>query len=130
MQPIHPITVENCRNLIGKTVFLYLNNGLDFIGTVSRVEKNKLIFNDNQQAKLNSTTKSTKSLSPKKGKRKPLQPDPTLQVTPAQQLSSFGLPLFGGLASSTAAGPDSDLAARAPGPVDIHMDLIAAMFTI
>ncbi|WNR45526.1 hypothetical protein [Paenibacillus roseipurpureus] len=130
MQSIHPIDVNNCRNLIGKTVLLYLTNGLEFHGTLSRVEKNKLILNANQPVKLSSATKSTKPVSSKKGKKKPIQPNPSLQVTPAHQLSSFGLPLFGSWISGPEVAPAAEPVTGAPGPVDIHMDRIAAMFTV
>jgi hypothetical protein len=121
MQPIHPINEQNIRSLIGKPVLLYLNNGLDVYGIVSRIDKNKLILNDNTPAKLNSTTKTAKPPLSKKVKKKTALPSSPLQANPSEQLSSFGLPLFGG--PSTAPPP------RPTGPVDIQIDYIAAMFS-
>lgn len=121
MQPIHPINEKSLKSLIGKPVLLYLNNGLDVYGIVSRVEKNKLILGDNTPAKLSSTTRTTKPSLSKKVKKKAASSETPLQAGPAEQLSSFGLPLFGG--PSTAAPP------RPTGPVDIQIDYIAAMFS-
>ncbi|OCT16733.1 hypothetical protein A8709_08715 [Paenibacillus pectinilyticus] len=119
MQAFHPITEKTCRSLVGKPVLLVLNNGVELAGIVSRIEKNKLILNDSPQAKLNSTPKSTKTTIAKKGKKQPVQRDMPTSAESTEQLSSFGLPLFGGPAP----------APRPTGPVDIQIDYIAALFS-
>lgn len=121
MQPFHPITEKYCKSLVGKPVLVYLTNGSNIYGIVSRVEKNKLILNDNQQAKLKSSSRNTKPALTKKGKKKPVQPDTPLQMTIQDHLSSFGLIRFGGPAQAPTARPT--------GPVDIQIDYIAAMFS-
>lgn len=120
MQPFQPITEKYCRSLVGKPVLVYLTNGSDIYGIVSRVEKNKLILNDNQQAKLKSS-RNTKPTLTKKGRKKPAQPNTPLQMTTQDHLSSFGLIRFGGPAQAPAARPT--------GPVDIQIDYIAAMLS-
>lgn len=121
MQPIHPITEKNCRSLVGKPVLVYLTNGSDIYGIVSRVEKNKLILNDTGQAKLKSTSKSTKPTLTKKGKKKLAQPDTPPQMTAENQFNSFSFIRFGGPAQAPTPRPT--------GPVDIQIDYIAAMFS-
>ncbi|CAH1209920.1 hypothetical protein PAECIP111891_03441 [Paenibacillus allorhizoplanae] len=117
MQPFHPITEKSCKNLVGKPVLVFLTNGSEIYGIVSRVEKNKLILNDNQQANTKSSSKSTKPTLNKKGKKKQAQPVAPTQPSTEDQLSSFGLIRFG--------GPP----VRPTGPVDIQIDYIAAMFS-
>ncbi|NQX63700.1 hypothetical protein [Paenibacillus qinlingensis] len=121
MQPFHPITEKSCKNLVGKPVLVYLTNGSEIYGIVSRVEKNKLILNDNQKPSIKSSSKSTKPTPAKKGKKKQAQPDAPAQTAPEDGLSSFGLIRFGG---PLQASPD-----RPTGPVDIQIDYIAAMFS-
>ncbi|MDR6554177.1 hypothetical protein [Paenibacillus qinlingensis] len=118
MQPFHPITEKSCRNLIGKTVLIYLSNGSEIYGIVSRVEKNKLILNDEQPAKVKSALKTSKPTLTKKAKKKQVQPDTPAPLTNEDQLSSFGLIRFGGPPQT-----------RPTGPVDIQIDYIAAMFS-
>jgi small nuclear ribonucleoprotein (snRNP)-like protein len=122
MQPFHPITEKSCKNLVGKPVLVFLTNGSEIYGIVSRVEKNKLILNDNRHANTKSSSRSTKPTPTKKGKKKQAQPvSPTQPSTEDHQLSSFSLIRFG--------GPLQAPAARPTGPVDIQIDYIAAMFS-
>lgn len=121
MQPFHPITAKSCKNLIGKPVLVYLTNGLEIYGVVSRVEKNKIIINDKQQASTKSSSKSTKPTSAKKGKKKQAPPTSPTQPSTDEGLSSFGLIRFG--------GPSQVPAARPTGPIDIQIDYIAALFS-
>ena len=65
MQPIYPITEKACRSLYGKHVLIYLNNGSEIYGVLSRFEKNKLVLGDDNAPKLNSSTKKTKRSIPK-----------------------------------------------------------------
>lgn len=46
MQPIDPITEKACKSLCGKPVLLYLNDGSQIFGVLSRLEKNTLILNE------------------------------------------------------------------------------------
>ncbi|OAS15435.1 hypothetical protein [Paenibacillus oryzisoli] len=122
MQPFHPITAKSCKNLIGKPVLVYLTNGLEIYGIVSRVEKNKIIINDKkQQTSIKSSSKSTKPATTKKGKKKQAAPDSPTQPLAEEGRSSFGLIRFG--------GPSQVPAARPTGPIDIQIDYIAAMFS-
>ncbi|KRF09590.1 hypothetical protein ASG89_15325 [Paenibacillus sp. Soil766] len=121
MQPFHPITAKSCKNLIGKPVLVYLTNGSEIYGIVSRVEKNKLILNDNQEASIKSSSKNTKPTPTKKGKKKQAQPVSPNQPSTQEQLSSFGLIRFGGPLQAPPAKPTR--------PVDIQIDYIAALFS-
>jgi small nuclear ribonucleoprotein (snRNP)-like protein len=121
MQPFHPITEKSCKNLVGKPVLVFLTNGSEIYGIVSRVEKNKLILNDDRKANTKSSSRNTKPTPTKKGKKKQAQPVPPTQPSTEDQLSSFGLIRFG--------GPLQAQAARPTGPVDIQIDYIAAMFS-
>ena len=121
MQPFHPITEKSCKNLVGKPVLVFLTNGSEIYGIVSRVEKNKLILNDDRQANTKSSSKNTKPTLTKKGKKKQAQPVTPTQPSTEDQLSSFGLIRFG--------GPLQAPTARPTGPVDIQIDYIAAMFS-
>ncbi|MBA2940643.1 hypothetical protein HZF08_20290 [Paenibacillus sp. CGMCC 1.16610] len=122
MQPIHPITEKACKSLCGKSVLLYLNDGSQIFGVLSRLEKNTLILNEEARPTLNSTTskkkrKTTakaKSVQPKNENSAPNSPEPQLE-----QLNFFGMPLFGG----PAPGPNG------PEAIDIPIDRVAAMFS-
>ncbi|MBP1962665.1 hypothetical protein [Paenibacillus aceris] len=119
MQSIHPITEKTCKSLFGKPVLLYLNDGSQVFGVLSRFEKNTLILNDEARPNLNLTTSKKKSKTSTKSKTvkmklaetEPSSPEPALE-----RLNFFGMPLFGGPA------PDS-------GAIDIPVDRVAAMFT-
>ncbi|MDU0202953.1 MULTISPECIES: hypothetical protein [Paenibacillus] len=119
MQPIHPITEKACKSLCGKPVLLYLNDGSQIFGVLSRLEKNTLILNEEARPTLNSTaskkkrktTAKAKSVQPKKETSETSSTGPQLE-----QLNFFGMPLFGG---------------PSPGPeaIDIPIDRVAAMFS-
>jgi small nuclear ribonucleoprotein (snRNP)-like protein len=124
MQPIHPITDKTCRSLYGKPVLVFLNDGSEIYGILSRIEKNKLFLNDDVTSKLNSATKKTKkTISKSKVKTKTKQAKPLDQTsfsgTADEGYSSFGLPLmsFGGMAPGY------------QGAIDIQLENIAAMFS-
>lgn len=125
MQPIHPITDKTCRSLYGKPVHIFLNDGSQIYGVLSRIEKNKLILNDDAASKLNSSTKKTKkNISKSKTvKTKTKQAKPLDQTSFSGSVdegySSFGLPLlsFGGVAPGY------------QGAIDIQLENIAAMFS-
>lgn len=121
MQPIYPITDKTCRSLYGKHVLIFLNDGSEIYGVLSRIEKNKLILNDDANSKLSTTTKKTKKTISKSKAIKTNQAKPLDQTsfsgTADEGYSSFGFPLFGGMA---------------PGyqdPIDIQLENIAAMFS-
>lgn len=124
MQPIHPITDKTCRSLYGKPVLIFLNDGSEIYGILSRIEKNKLFLNDDVTTTLNSATKKTKkTISKSKVKTKTKQAKPLDQTsfsgTVDEGHSSFGLPLmsFGGMAPGY------------QGAIDIQLENIAAMFS-
>ncbi|UKS27275.1 hypothetical protein LOZ80_38575 [Paenibacillus sp. HWE-109] len=100
MQPIHPITEKSCRSFCGKPVLIYLINGSEIYGVLSRVEKNSLILNEETSPKLSSTAKKGKpSKSLKTKQTKPASHHPSLNPIPTNY-SSFGLPLFWGAAQT------------------------------
>ncbi|NOU75244.1 hypothetical protein GC098_28295 [Paenibacillus sp. LMG 31458] len=124
MQPIYPITDKTCRSLYGKPVLIFLNDGSQIYGILSRIEKNKLFLNDDVTTKLNSATKKTKkTISKSKVKTKTKQAKPLDQTsfsgTVDEGQSSFGLPFmsFGGMAPGY------------QGAIDIQLENIAAMFS-
>lgn len=121
MQPIYPITDKTCRSLYGKPVLIFFNDGSEIYGILSRIEKNKLILNDDSASKLSSTTKKTKKTISKSKAIKTKQAKPLVQNpfsdTEGEGFSSFGLPLFGGIAPGF------------QGPIDIQLENIAAMFS-
>ena len=123
MQPIHPITDKTCRSLYGKPVLIFLNDGSEIYGVLSRIEKNKLILNDDAIPKLNSATKKTKKTISKsktvKTKTKQAKPldQTSFSGTAGEGYSSFGLPLFGGAAPGY------------QGAIDIQLENIATMFS-
>ena len=96
MQPFHPITEKSCRSLVGKPVLVYLTNGSEIYGIVSRVEKNKLILNDNRQAKLKSASKNTKPTLTKKGEKEasPTRITPHSHDSPRSALILWPHPLW------------------------------------
>ncbi|UUZ83526.1 hypothetical protein LJK88_06620 [Paenibacillus sp. P26] len=46
MQPINPNNIQECRPHFGKTVLVVLRDGTELIGTLSRLENEKLVLND------------------------------------------------------------------------------------
>ncbi|GAI82845.1 unnamed protein product, partial [marine sediment metagenome] len=105
-------------------VLIFLNDGSEIYGILSRIEKNKLFLNDDVTTKLNSSTKKTKkTISKSKVKTKTKQAKPLDQTsfsgTVDEGRFSFGLPLmsFGGMAPGY------------QGAVDIQLENIAAMFS-
>ncbi|OPH56155.1 hypothetical protein BC351_28710 [Paenibacillus ferrarius] len=117
MQPIHPITAKSCRSHCGKPVLIYLNDGSQIFGILSRLDKNNLILNEEARPKLNSAKKSGKSASKtiKTKQSKTASSNPALSEPPGG-FSFFGLPLFG----------------PAPGPLGafvIPLDRVAAIFS-
>ncbi|MDQ0878490.1 hypothetical protein QFZ77_007149 [Paenibacillus sp. V4I3] len=121
MQPIHPITDKTCRSLYGKPVLIFFNDGSEIYGILSRIEKNKLILNDDATPKLSTTTKKTKKTISKsktvKSKQAKSPNQTSFSGTADEGYSSFGLPLFGGVASGY------------QGAIDIQLENIAAMFS-
>lgn len=55
MKRIFPINESNCKSLYGKTVFLFLEDGSEFVGTLSKFEKNQLILNDKSAREMKTT---------------------------------------------------------------------------
>lgn len=121
MQPIYPITEIACRNLYGKHVLIYLKNGSEIYGVLSRFEKNKLVLGDGNTPKLSSSTKKTKKNTSKaktvQTKKTNAQADPSLSSQVPVGYSFFGLPLLHGTAPGY------------PGAIDIELESIAAMFS-
>ncbi|SDO81913.1 hypothetical protein SAMN04487897_12355 [Paenibacillus sp. yr247] len=121
MQPIHPITQKTCQGLYGKPVLIYLNDGSEIYGVLSRIEKNTLILNDDTLPKLNTSSKKTKktvsNTKSVKTKTSKSQAQPPLQDQALEEYSYFGLPLFGGPTPGYTRG------------FDIPLGSIAAMFS-
>ncbi|NEW09826.1 hypothetical protein GK047_28305 [Paenibacillus sp. SYP-B3998] len=94
MQRIYPITEKSCNAQCGKPVLVFLHDGLEIYGVLSRVEKEKLILNDQSSSVSSSTTKKSAKVKTKKTKAKTqaLEPSSGANVFP-----SYGLPFFGGL---------------------------------
>jgi hypothetical protein len=96
MQRIFPITEKSCIALCNKPVLIFLNDGSEIYGMLSRVEKGKLILNDQSSGVSNLSTKKSKKKTTKvktkhiKAKAQASEPD----SAPAGY-SSFGFPLFG-----------------------------------
>lgn len=119
MQPIDPITEKACKNLCGKSVLLYLNDGSQIFGVLSRLEKNTLILNEKARPTLSGATSKKKGKTASKAKpvqtkkenSEPSSPEPVLE-----RLNFFGTPLFGGPAPGQ-------------GAIDIPLDRVAVMFS-
>jgi small nuclear ribonucleoprotein (snRNP)-like protein len=118
VQPIHPITEKTCRSLYGKPVLIYLNDGSEIYGVLSRFEKNTLILNDDASPKLSSAKKKIKNndAKTKAAKTKQTKSQPAIADQVSEGYSFFGLPLFGGPAPGY------------PGAINIPLSSIAAMF--
>lgn len=72
MQRIHPITEESCRSHCGKPVLLYLNDGTEIQGILSRVSGGKLYLNEeggDVSAKGRASTKKASIKSGRHGKK-------------------------------------------------------------
>ncbi|MBP1157081.1 MULTISPECIES: hypothetical protein [unclassified Paenibacillus] len=65
MKPIHPISVKGCKAYYGKPVCVILKDGAQLVGILSRLEKGKLILNDEPAVRLKVKTKKSGA---KKGK--------------------------------------------------------------
>ncbi|NOU99609.1 hypothetical protein [Paenibacillus planticolens] len=120
MQPIHPITEKACKSLYGKPVLLFLNDGSQFFGVLSRFENNTLILNDEARPNLNSTTSKKKAKAKTKTRTKNVKVAETEASSPnpaLEPLNFFGTPIFGGPAPAQ------------PRAVDIPLDRVAAMFS-
>ncbi|KZE74771.1 hypothetical protein AV654_29065 [Paenibacillus elgii] len=61
MRPIHPINEEQCRPYFGQPVFIILKNGTELVGTLSRLDKGKLYFNETAAGIQSSASASTQS---------------------------------------------------------------------
>lgn len=119
MQPIDPITEKTCKTLCGKSVLLYLNDGSQIFGVLSRLEKNTLILNEEARPTLSGATSKKKGKTA--SKTKPVQTKKENSETSSSEpilmrLNFFGTPLFGGPAPS-------------PGAIDIPLDRVAVMFS-
>ncbi|MDR6881711.1 hypothetical protein [Bacillus sp. 3255] len=123
MQPIHPISEKSCKSLCGKSVLLLLNDGSQVYGVLSRLDKNKLVLNDEARPKLSTKTMSKKGKKTAKAKstqENAVQEEPAFPVMGIEpvRLSFFGgLPFFGGPAPAQ------------EGPIDIPLNQVAAMFS-
>lgn len=61
MIPIHPISVKTCRTHYGKPVCVIMQDGTRLIGTLSRVEKGKLILNEEPVMPMQTNHKKTRA---------------------------------------------------------------------
>ncbi|MFC0215213.1 hypothetical protein ACFFK0_22735 [Paenibacillus chartarius] len=86
MQRIYPITEEACRCHCGKPVLIYLADGSEVYGMLSRVENGKLVLNEPEtaaEASGKSVTTSQRKSSARSGKK-------TRGRYPTVQTSAFG----------------------------------------
>ncbi|MDQ1911913.1 hypothetical protein RAC89_16135 [Paenibacillus sp. GD4] len=71
MKPIHPICEASCKEHYGKPVLIYLKDGGEVFGVLSRLENNQLILNEDPSVAV--TTKNKKKgkavIKGKKGKK-------------------------------------------------------------
>jgi small nuclear ribonucleoprotein (snRNP)-like protein len=70
MQAIYPITGENCKAHYGKPVLIYLHDGSEIQGIMSRVEKGNLILNDVPPSQIEPTARENKMKSKVKRRKK------------------------------------------------------------
>lgn len=80
MQRIYPITEDNCRPHCGKPVLIFLNDGTEIQGILSRVRDGKLYMNEKSDTDKPSqaSTRSKKKVtikSAKPGKKKGRKPN-------------------------------------------------------
>ncbi|MBD0383564.1 hypothetical protein [Paenibacillus sedimenti] len=99
MQRIFPVTEQTCIAHCGKQVLIYLYDGSEIYGTLSRVESGRLILNDTVAAVSSSSKKKPKG---KAAKAKPNQNQATTQawgpfgVPYGYGYGPYGFPPFGG----------------------------------
>lgn len=63
MQLIHPITEESCRAHCGKPVLLFLHDGTEIHGVLSRVSEGKLYLNEETGAYASAKAKASRKKS-------------------------------------------------------------------
>ncbi|MBU7320768.1 hypothetical protein [Paenibacillus oleatilyticus] len=61
MRPIYPINEEQCRPYYGQPVFIILKDGTELVGTLSRLDKGKLYFNETAASLQTNASASAKS---------------------------------------------------------------------
>lgn len=85
MQRVYPITEETCSALYGRPVLVYLKDGSEVTGLLSRVEKGRLILNDFSAGVSNFIFDQGKRGSGKsKGKSKKSAAKVSVQAFPAE----------------------------------------------
>ncbi|TXK75132.1 hypothetical protein [Paenibacillus sp. N3.4] len=99
MQPIYPVTEQTCRAHYGKPVLIYLNDGRQIFGELSRIEKDTLVLNDNTTSKVGSSKKKAKSVTTKskkvKTKKTTASTQPTEQGYAPEGYPPLGFQFFG-----------------------------------
>jgi hypothetical protein len=104
MQRIYPITEESCRAHSGKPVLLFLTNGTEIQGMLSRVEGGKLYLNEQpgsgrgdntirKKAKVRAKTGTAKKTSAAKNAPAPDFGSPFYEPEPSPYGYGFGAPL-------------------------------------
>jgi hypothetical protein len=115
MERIFPITEKSCIALCNKPVLIFLNDGSEIYGILSRVEKGKLILNDQSAGISNLSTKKSKK---KTAKVKTKQVKAKTQISEPDSASAgysfFGFPLFGEFGNNEA--------------LEFEMENVAALF--
>lgn len=83
MQRIYPVSYDTCRSLIGKPVVLFLRDGGEFVGTLTSVENNQLVFDPQggvSGTKQKAKVKKQKVLTKKKGSKEAIAEDPEQEM--------------------------------------------------
>lgn len=121
MQRIHPVTAENCRAHYGKPVLLYLTDGTEVTGVLSRVQGGRLILNEQAAA-----GQAAKTVTLKKKKAKTKAKIHALKKSPVAGNSAFSssAPLL----ADPFAQPSYAYGYGAPMAFDVAM--IAALFVL
>ncbi|MEW9700574.1 hypothetical protein [Paenibacillus sp. SI8] len=97
MQPIYPITEKSCFAHYNKPVLMFLNDGTEIYGVLSRVEKGKLILNEPPAAVASKTVKKTTKKTAKVKNKQSKAKSQVLEQPPASgEYPVFGIPPFGG----------------------------------
>ncbi|UJF32409.1 hypothetical protein [Paenibacillus hexagrammi] len=69
MERVFPVTEKSCAAYCGKPVFIYLYDGSEIYGVLSRVENGHLILNDKAATVTSSQSKKRKSVAVKSRKK-------------------------------------------------------------
>ncbi|MFC5451513.1 hypothetical protein [Paenibacillus aestuarii] len=119
MQRIDPINEQTCAALYGKPVLMFLQDGAEIFGTLSRIEDGKLIINDQSAQVAAKPKKKAKAKIKKSAKKVKISQEETVE-TPAfvpygfpYGVAPYGTPPVGTLGFGYDAAISVDIAALA-----------------